>query len=281
MRSYLVFTLSLGLAVLAVVDALGQTALSFEVASVRPSGPKSIQGSDGGPGSRDPERYTDGNAPLRSLIFTAYGLKFYDEQISGPGWIGTEKYDIAVKLPPGATKEQFRQMLQNLLAERFKLVVHGETKEFPVYELVVAKGGPKFKESAALPSSATVPGPGEFNRRTDGTAALPPGRPGLINSFVNKPTGMIARLEARQQPIERLAEMLYNPTNAGRPVLDKTGLTGKYDFTLEYDVMRGADNPGLSILDAVQEQLGLKLVPAKAPFDVIVVDHAEKVPSEN
>jgi hypothetical protein len=127
--------------------------LSFEVASLKPSGPRSIRGSDGGPGSRDPERFTFGSATLRDLLFNAYRAPQddYHEQISGPGWIDTERYDIAVKMPRGTTKEQFQLMLQTLLAERFNLAIHHDTKVLPVYDLVVGKNGPKLRERSKAP----------------------------------------------------------------------------------------------------------------------------------
>ncbi len=103
---------------------------TFEVASVKPSGPGSVRGSEGGPGTRDPERYTYTRADLRDLLFDAYlrtGVEDYRRQISGPGWMDTEWYDIDVKIPPGTTKPQFQRMLQNMLAERFRLVVHHES----------------------------------------------------------------------------------------------------------------------------------------------------------
>ncbi len=255
---------------------------AFEAASVKPSGPQSVRNSDGGPGTRNPERFLFTGAVLRDLLFSAYGLDNYQQQISGPGWIDTEKYDIVVKIPPGATKEQFQQMLRSLLTERFRLVVHHETKLLPVYELVVGKNGTKLKESAEDPN-AVAPGAGAppvVDHDRDGFPVLPAGRPGLISSFGPGPH---SRWRASQQRISALTRSLGFPTAAGRFVIDKTGLTGKYDFTLEYDMQGGPpdDNPNLTIFDAVQQQLGLRLVDAKAPFDVVVVDRAERVPGQN
>jgi uncharacterized protein (TIGR03435 family) len=273
--------------------AWGQTPtsnLSFEVASVKPSGPQSVRGSSGGPGTRDPERFTYSGAVLRDLLFNAYlqtGVDGYRDQISGPGWIDTEKYDVAVKIPPGTTKEQFRKMLQSMLAERFELVVHHETKVLPVYELVVAKNGPKLTESTLKASvemrDAVVLSTGspEMDHDENGFPVLPAGRPGLA---MRLGPGTVNHLKARQQPTSKLAQMLS--LYAGRRVIDKTGLTGEYDFTLYYgqqltDASAADEDPAPILFDAVQQQLGLKLVEAKAPFDVVVVDHAEKAPSEN
>jgi uncharacterized protein (TIGR03435 family) len=252
----------------------------FEVASVKPSGPKSIGGSDGGPGSNDPERFSFTRARLADLLYRAYGLK-YDEQISAPSWIGTEEYeyDVAAKIPPKTTREQFREMLRNLLAERFRLKVHHETKQFPVFDLVIEKNGPKLKESVEEPSGGTPnsPAPSRPVRDRDGFPILPRGRPGFMASYGPGPH---SKWTAHEQPTSALAAFLSRPMAAGRNVIDKTGLTGKYDFTLEYD-FRPEDDFGLSIFDAVKRQLGLRLVDSKASFDVVVVDYAEKVPTEN
>ena len=274
--------------VFACATALGQGSesnLTFEVASVKPSGPQSVRGSDGGPNTRDPERFTFNSAALRDLVFRAYGVDDSQAQISGPGWIDTERYDIAVKVPPGATKEQFQQMLRNLLAERFKLVVHHDTKILPVYEIAVANSGPKLKESVMdgaatnLPPAQPVIGAEDKN----GFPQLPPNRPTW--SMMNR-LGR-SRLAAHQQPISALATILRRSLE--RPIIDKSGLHGLYDFTLEFDPraavggtpLDGQEAPSPDIFIAIQQQLGLKLVEAKAPFDVVVVDHAEKLPSEN
>lgn len=269
------FPLSFG-----VCAAFGQ---QFDAASVRLSGPQSVRGSSGGPGSHDPERYTFGKAVLRDLVFQAFGLTYYREQVDGPGWIDTENYDVAVKIPPGATREQFRQMLQGLLAERFKLAVHHESVVLPVYRLVVAKGGPRLKESApAEPGATPALGPPEHDR--DGFPVIPPGRSGLWATY----SGFKSKWRAQQQGMEAFAKMLGAPNNAGRIVIDKTGLTGKHDFTFFFDIPRPgasaadvAGDPTLSIFDALEQQLGLKLVDAKQSFDKIVIDHAERVPAEN
>jgi uncharacterized protein (TIGR03435 family) len=282
--------IGLGIFVFASGIVFGQAALesnlAFEVASVKPSGPQSVRGSDGGPGTHDPERFTFSRADLRDLIFNAYlttRVDDYQQQISGPGWIDTEEYDVAVKIPPRTTKQQFQQMLQNLLAERFKLVVHHDTRVFSVYELVAAKSGPKLKESVDTPD-AVAPPDGAPAVDRDGFPVLPAG-PGMVNRFG---PGPFSHWTARQQSIAALADALSSPNAAGRRVVDKTGLTGKYDFTLYYE-MRFAGMPGAAadnkpapiLLDAVEQQLGLRLVEGKAPFDVVVVDHAEKVPTEN
>jgi uncharacterized protein (TIGR03435 family) len=263
---------------------------AFEVASIRPhQGPVTVSGgcgSNGGPGTHDPELYTNNCAPLRNLIFVAYGLDYFNEQVAGPGWIDSEQYDVAARVPPGTTKDQFRLMLQGLLAERFSLKVHRESRVLPVYTLVVAKGGPKLTPSKVSPNAAPATyGPND----KDGFPEMPPGRPGMAATYSFGPSGPIARLRAQGQTMAAFAKMLYLPNNAARPVIDKTGLDGKYDFTLAYDLpQREGDaavpvpsDPGLSIADAVERQLGLRLIDTKQPLDVIVVDRAERVPAEN
>ncbi len=257
--------------------AQSQAPAEFEVASVKPSGLKSVRGSDGGPGSDDPERFSFARARLSDLLYFAYGLK-YDEQISGPSWILAEayEYDVAAKIPPKTTEEQFREMLRNLLAKRFQLKVHREARQFPVFDLVIEKNGPKLKESIEEPSAVGLPGgPPRLDR--DGFPVLAPGRAGFVANHGPWPHNHVT---AHDQPISALAGFLSGPSPTGRNVIDKTGLTGKYDFTLEYDLQID-DTPGLSIFDAVRRQLGLRLVDSKALFDVIVVDYAEKEPTGN
>ena len=261
--------------------------LTFDVASVRTAAPQSVGiGTQGGPGSRDPEHFTGRGMPLRLYLCLAYAAVDCQLQISGPGWIDSEKYDVVVNIPAGTTKEQYQMMLQNLLTERFQLVLHHETKVLPVYELVVAKDGPKLKESSATPADDTpVPGPpGKIEMDKDGFPILPPGRPGFTSSFG---PGTLSHWTAHQQPISALARSLSFSTAAGRQVIDKTGLTGKYDFTLVYD-MRVAgvppavdDDPSMIVFDAVEKQLGLKLVDAKASYDFVIIERGNKTPAEN
>jgi uncharacterized protein (TIGR03435 family) len=219
-------------------------------------------------------RVTAEDHQLHDLILEAYDLKAY--QVSGePEWMGggsniaemlarsgADSYDISAKAEGDAelTRDQGRLILQAVLANRFQLKVHHETKEMPVYALVVGKNGPKLKESAP-----------------DATFGS------------NFEIGPLARMTNKKTPMSRLAEFLS--TQADRPVVDETGLTGFYDFTLEWnftDDQRAAgvgvrgdpDSAGPSVFTAVQEQLGLRLEKTKAPIDVMVIDHAEK-PSEN
>jgi len=156
------FAALISIATLFAYQSFAQNTPSFEVASVRPHIPQENDQPTrtGGPGTRDPEHYFVRGMPLRILLCTAFAAADCQQQISGPGWIDSEKYDLAANVPPGTTKEQFQKMLQNLLTERFQLVLRRETKILPVYELVIAKNGPKLKESAEAPlSNDAPPGP--------------------------------------------------------------------------------------------------------------------------
>ncbi len=310
-RTGLLLLLSLAL-------AFGQTAEkspSFDVASVKAAAPPTpdgrgmirMAGPSGGPDTKDPGRIHYPYMTLKNLIMDAYDVKNF--QVSGPAWLDTERFDITATMPPDTTKEQFRMMLQNLLAERFKMAVHRETKDLPMYSLVVARSGPKIKESAQVAppkdgDDSRPPLPERPKIGPDGFPELPGlvGHPGIFGIMM---PGR-ARMIAQQQTMFDLAERLTRQLN--RPVKDETGLTGKYDFTVTYapEMMNGpmgpmpapppppaggagpagstavqAEEPLPNIYAALQAQLGLKLEPKKAPLDLIVVDHAEKTPTEN
>jgi uncharacterized protein (TIGR03435 family) len=311
--------LGAGLAVLLTSSAAwAQTAENspaFEVASVKPAAPivgnRVMVGMRGGPGSSDPGQITYNNVTVKNLLMNAYGVKGF--QISGPGWLDSERYDIVAKVPRGATKEQFMVMLQNLLTERFKLTLHRERKDLPMYALVVGKNGPKMKESvedAAPKGGEPADGPaavmGTHTVDRDGFPVLSPAAAGRTAVSLALMNGNV-RMTASKQPMSGLAEDLSRQLDL--PVVDMTGLTGKYDFTLYFSpealvgMRLGAppapgpppgeggggvpdasapdaqSNP--SIFTALQEQLGLKLEQRKGPVDLLVIDHLEKVPVEN
>jgi uncharacterized protein (TIGR03435 family) len=200
-------------------------------------------------------------------------------------------FSVSARIPRGASKEQFKRMLQNLLAERLQLKAHFEKKEMTLYELSIAKSGVKFKEAVVEPAklaAADAPS-GPPKLRTDAE-----GYPILVNGI----TMAIDRGRAREQwihrPISYLVSSLTSQLEA--PVIDKTGLTGIYDIVLSWiaddegagDVARGstplagASGPaGPTLEQAVQAQLGLKLEKKKGPVDVLVVDDAQKIPTEN
>jgi uncharacterized protein (TIGR03435 family) len=255
--------------------ALAQAATpAFEVASVKLSAPITdgkVMVSMGG----DPGRINYSGLPLRMLIARAYNVKEY--QVSGLDGFGTERYDVTAKLPPDTPRDQVPLMLQNLLAERFKLKLHREQKEMPVYAIVVGKGGVKMKE--------VEPAPGG-NRQVN----------------INR-----GKLDLPKSPISALADILSRVLD--RPVLDMSESKASYDIALEFtpdeSTMGGMGGMGMkmrmagpgpgpaadhanaegaaapNIFTAIQEQLGLKLESRKAPVEILVVDHAEKVPTEN
>jgi uncharacterized protein (TIGR03435 family) len=225
------------------------TGATFEVASVKPSAPitdgRIMVRMRGGPGTPDPGQITYNNVSIKLLLTNAYNVKGY--QISGPDWMESERFDITAKMSPDTTKEQFQQMLQNLLAERFHLKLHHQTKEMPMYALVVGKGGSKLKESVDDPAAATDAngpngggpgagggfgsgGPPRIQLGRDGFPQLPAGagRGGLMMMAVN---GKM-RLQASRQKVSQLAEMLSNQLS--RPVTDMTELSKIYDFTLDF-----------------------------------------------
>jgi uncharacterized protein (TIGR03435 family) len=210
------------------------------------------------------------NFDLASLVTMAYNIPRY--RLSAPDWLPTSKFDIVAKIPPGATREQYRLMLQNLLAKRFKLALHHDTKEIPIYELVVAKNGPKLKES---PEDPAVAGAG---LQPPPLMSSPPR--GYSGSVVMQCTKCSMELF-----ITRLAGQL------GTPVTDATGLQAKYDILLHWSGLQPstaseplaaeAANAEPTIFDAVQVQLGLKLVKKNDPVDMLVIDHLEKLPTQN
>ena len=244
-----------------------EPAVSFDVISVKPN--KSSLGAYGLVTTGfTADGFRGANVPVHSLLLQAYGLH-EGEVIGEPAWASSEVFDIEAKVagPDVAAfskldSDQRQAMLQQVLAERFKLAAHRETRELPVYALSVAKGGPKLKESAIDPS---VPASA---RRGGG---------------IRMSMGMIS---ANECTIPYFLSMLSR--QLGRTILDRTGLTGNYDFTLRWmpDNGTSASSDGAqadalpSIFTALQEQLGLKLESTKAPASVLVIDHLER-PSQN
>ena len=231
------------------------TSPGFEVASIKPSKP----GTRGYSIQPLPGRLTASNTTLKMLIAAAY--RVYDFQVSGgPKWLDSDRYDIEGKAQgeTSPTKAQLMVMLQKLLADRFSLEFHRETKVLPVYSLEVAKGGPKFQQSKD-----------------------PEGTP-YFRLFQRR------QITAQRAPLAFLVETLSQLL--GRPALDNTGLTGVFDFKLEWTPdeiqVRSTDTPPPtdenvpSLTAALQEQMGLKLVSQKGPVEMLVVDGAAKA-SEN
>ena len=260
--------------------------LKFEVASVRPA----VRNSDapsfmhGGPGTPDPEWITYQRQSLMRLLHAAYDLDF--DQLSGPGWLGEELYNVVAKVPPGTTKEQLELMWQDLLAERFHLKAHFTQKEFPVYELSVAKGGPKFRKLGETPvrqeAGFPVPRPGE----KWALSIVPPRN--VRQTF--RDYSIAEFLKQLGWPLSSLVGS--NALVLGR-VVDKTNLDSHYDFTLEF---AGSRSPGgafpsplpegqidtaPTLIEALREQLGLRLEESKALLRVLVVEHVDRVPTQN
>jgi uncharacterized protein (TIGR03435 family) len=263
----------LAIAVLiAACAAWGQPAPpSFEVASVKSAPSGQPHDNRRGVGT---DRIEFRYATLWYCISYAYGMKSY--QMSGPDWLRNARYDIVAKGPAGTAGDQLPKMMQALLADRLKVQVHHEKKEISGLALVVGKNGSKLKKSAAGPGDAA--GEAHF--------AIGPSAEG------------VERMEATNVTMAKLANTLTGLL--GRPVIDKTGLAGQYDFALEFSRAETAGpgasggfnepprmpappagaEPAQSIYTSIQ-QLGLKLDGQKFPIDSIVIDRAEKIPTEN
>lgn len=272
-------------------SALGQQ-LSFEVASVKPTPPPEPNARQffgpprGGPGTRDPGQITWSSAALRNIVMTAYDVQTF--QVTAPDWMASERYDIIAKVPAGATKSQINLMWQRLLKERFGMVLHHESKEMQVATLTIAKSGLKLKETT-LDADAEPFTPGAGLPKTDKNG-LPEmnGSGAIVTISIGNGTPS-ARMIAKGLPSTDIASRLAGMLQ--RPVIDKSGLTGKYDFILEFTPdLRGipvppaggdATDPGTNIEAAVEKQLGLKLTGSKEKLDVIVVDSAQKTPTTN
>lgn len=226
---------------------------AFDVASIKPAALARV----GGEGSLkesiqiSPLSLTMRNISLGYCMEWAYRVKEY--QISGASWTGSERYDIFARTGSPAGEGRLRLMLQTLLAERFHLVFHRDRKELPVYALLPGKDKPRLQESQPdTPNSMTLI------------------RPGL-------------RLTFRHESLSQLADWLSGLLVIDRPVLDETGIQGFYDFPLDLRELRLPDaaEPGPSPSSALSEQLGLRLEARKAALEVLVIDHAERIPIAN
>jgi uncharacterized protein (TIGR03435 family) len=234
----------------------------FEVASVK----RNTSGSRGGGFDARGGRYSTTNMPLMFLIQQAYKVQTF-QIIGAPAWIESERYDIEARAADTQKKDQ---MLQSLIEERFKAVVHGETRDLPVFFLTVAKNGSKLKSGPCLTREPNTP--------------VPPNTPqSSFCGFFGAGNGSI---RGTSQPIENLADFLSRALN--RKVLDRTGLAGQFDFDLKWtpdintavNSQEAAPEGGPSIFTAIEEQLGLKLESGKAPIDVLVIDRIDH-PSDN
>jgi uncharacterized protein (TIGR03435 family) len=218
---------------------------------------------------------------LRGLLALAYGVERY--QVIGPDWLDSERYDVNATIRPGAAKEEVNAMLRNLLAERFHLSLHHETRDMPVYELTIGKGGPKGLKASVEDPSPLPATPEPLQKDKNGLPQLAPGRPSIL---ITSQKGVV-RLTVRTSTLAAFANFLTN-SQLRLPVVDKTGLTGAYDFVLDFapelppspnGQQPQADAPGIVL--ALGDQIGLRLEQRKGPVDVLVVDHADKIPAEN
>jgi uncharacterized protein (TIGR03435 family) len=282
---------------------LGATALfgqnparpSFEVASIRPSAPGPPQ--QGVAGARiDGAQFRTAYLTLKDYIGVAYRLKLY--QISGPDWIGTDRFDVAATLPEGTLPAQVPSMMETLLEERFQLKVHREKKEFPIYALEIAKGGLKMTEAPPSPEleKADPRAPQEFTGGGSNQGVSINLGPGSSVSFSSN------KFEAKGLTMASLAGTLERFLD--RPIVDMTDLKGRYDFSIDVtaedyramlirsavvagvvlppDVLRFLDSASSpeSLFDGLAK-LGLKLEPRRAPLDVLIIDGALRMPTEN
>jgi uncharacterized protein (TIGR03435 family) len=271
--------------------------MSFEVASVRQNNAGFF--ASGGPvphsnlaldaGSGDPPAgglLSATNQPLSSLIMFAYKLRFNDARplVSQlPSWWSAKGFDIQARANGNPTKDQFRLMLQSLLAERFKFVMHYEVRQRPLYNLVLlkpGKTGPHLRPYEDETPCPTVPAPDQT------IAGGFPATCGNLQVLVSSQPDHLIRFGARNVSMALIADSL--PAIAidaiDRPVFDRTGLAGNFDFILEWDrtplAVEKSDTAGPTIIEALKEQLGLKLDAQTGPVNTFVVDHIEQ-PSPN
>jgi uncharacterized protein (TIGR03435 family) len=267
--------------------------LAFSVASLRPSPPDAHSLS---PPHGTAEDFEAQMATVESMIGFAYNiptvlgmsmdpahffLPHAPELIGGPDWVRSDKYDLKAKLdgaeleawnklPKDQQKEQLRLTMRALLAERFKLTIRQEKRDLPAYALIVARDGPKLQVSKGPPVG--------LNDGSDSAKPFDNTKP-YVTRWGGGGHGWI---KGRDGKIDDLVSQLWMQRElGGRKVLDRTGLTGRYDIDLKWASVDDPRNPdGPSLFTAIQEELGLKLDPVKAPVDVLVIDHIER-PSAN
>ena len=279
----------------------GDSALpSFEVASV-----KSNKGGMASPmmARMLPGRFEGTNVPLRLLIQQAYRLPNY--QLQGvPSWVDSERYDIAAKAPDGSQPDQLMLMIRSLLIERFKLMAHKETKESPIYALVMTRSdgklGPKLSKTTddceaitaerRAAARARGPGPIAVPLNPQGPSERPVCTVNMIPVRGGAGAPFTVRYRAGGQTMEALTRQLSGMVN--RPVIDRTGLTGLYDYEIEFSPGRTLNtapitappngtapttpiDDGPSVFESVQ-QLGLKLESTKGPVEYLVIDSVER-----
>jgi uncharacterized protein (TIGR03435 family) len=267
----------------------------FEVASIKPSAPDEPGRSNAGL-RLDDAMVSYARLSLELYLEMAYSVKNY--QISGPDWIKSDRFDIKAKLPAGSDPKQIPQMLQTLLQDRFRIKMHRENKDFPVYGLVMGKGELKLKESTAVSGAES----GDVPKRGASVAANGTGA-GTTVTYGNGAYFTLAdnKFEGKKLSTAIIADVMAR--FADKPVVDMTGLKGLYDFTMEFspedyrammvraavaagvvvrpEALKLLDNSsGDSLFDAIQK-LGLKLESRRAPIEMLVIDEAQKTPTDN
>jgi uncharacterized protein (TIGR03435 family) len=249
---------------------------AFEVASVKPN-------TSGDPGSRGQTgrgSATFTNTSTRMLIVNAYNIRA-ERVVGGPGWLDSERYDVTARAPEGTTDNQIPLMMRALLAERFKLATRTETRDEPVYALVLAREdgrlGPSLRRATECvkggPSGGRAGGPG---------FAVPLLQPGqqAVCGVRSLSDGRMSVVQGGAVPLDRLANTLRG--TGGREVVDRTGLSGNFDFDLRFapEALRSAvadDDSNLpNVFTAVQEQLGLKLDAQRGPVEYLVIERVER-----
>jgi len=235
-----------------VTQSLAHAQLRFDVASIRPTMDRRDESLIVNPGGLIYSRVS-----LKDCLESAYSVKRY--QISGPDWLETQLFDITARVEDNHSKNEIMLMFQTLIADRFKLAMHREQKELPVYALLVGKNGSRLPKSDG-----------------DGDFSMGPTSGGIGFEKISM-ADFAARFLSRLPPI-------------GRPVLDKTGLEGRYDFTLALaaapgtgadSIKKSALEEGFSLFAYALDQLGLRLEAQKTLMEMLVVDHVEKTPTEN
>ena len=253
----------------------------FEVVSVKPA----VPAQPGAPPHlmgmrRTPDRIDIGAWSVKQLILRAYGL--WASQLSGPVWMDAARFDVSAKLPPNAKPEQLPEMLQHMLADRFGLKIHRETKIMPVFSLETAKGGARMKRGPDDDPLAISPGGKTEAARIERTGLMLDRIWGMGEDLGLRmlPTNGNLRIEFTKMPMAALTQILASYLRA--PVVDETGLAGNYQAVLEFSVaeMERDEAPPNSLLAAV-ERLGLRLERRKAPVEIFVVDNVVRTPVAN
>jgi uncharacterized protein (TIGR03435 family) len=244
----------------------------------------------GGPGTSDPGRISFTNVTLVNIILRAYDMMAF--QLSAPEWMSSRKYDVAAVIPAGTSQEQCNRMLQALLAERLNLTVHHESRSLQGFDLIAGRGEPKLKASAA--SSTPAPGTSDGPPKTDSEGYPEVTGSGLMMMEGAKAGGVIVFLTAKSQPLSALVHLLSREFQM--PIDDHTGLQGNFDFKLTFapkppgalppppsadSPSNGADDVAPNLTTAVQQQLGLRLNARRVPTDILIVDRADQLPTQN